>query len=190
MQYLSELGYIFKSLIPRFELRWHILRLHIIPFICIVSVVMGFYYASRFVAPGWITYCLSSLSVALIGVTALARVNDIPHENTAVQWQVRRLGLVLVGAACMGLLFAPWVTRHDAVGPDWPAWREVMFRVGVLFTWMTTPAMPPWHRYISGEFKSMRVEVPAGTQVEIVQTHAVAGMYIEERRKTPREYGP
>ena len=183
----------FKYMKPKLERRWSVLRLHVIPFVLIVSTILGFYYASRYIAPGWITYFASSVTLALVGLTALARVNDIEHEKTAFRWQLRRLGLVLVGTACLGLIIAPWFSTFKN-GPDWPSWREVMFRMGVLFTWVTTPMMPPWHRYMSGEYRKLVVEVPTNVEVEVVRSDTVAGggMYegSERRRTQDTEHGP
>jgi hypothetical protein len=70
-----------------------------------------------------------------------------------------------------------------------------MLRVGVAATWMTTPFMPPWHRYMSGEFRKLVVEVPEDVRVDIQRTEtssASGGAMFEERRKStlPDEHGP
>lgn len=161
-------------LVPKIRLNDPISRqgvkAHIIPFLCVVAVMMIFYYGSRVIAPGWATYILSSVACLFLGVTALARVNDIAVTQTELRWQLRRLGLILVGAASMGLLLSPFLSLlsdNHAVEADWPSWREVMMRVGFAFVWLTTPGMPPWQYYISGEYKKVKVTVPNNAVVEI-----------------------
>ncbi len=183
--------YILKTLIPRFDFRWGIIRLHVIPMIVVLLVVMAFYYASQLIPVGWGTYAMSTFTVAGLFITALARLNDIPHTNTDARWQVRRGGLILVIMACFSLVAAPVISWVYGKNPDFPSWREVIMRVGVLAVWVTTPMMPPWHRYISGEFRKMRVEVPDNVQLDIVRTEATSdGSMFTERRKEPREEGP
>ena len=38
-----------------------------------------------------------------------------------------------------------YVVGYD--GP--PLWREVIFHVGLALTWITTPNMPPWWKWIT-----------------------------------------
>ncbi|MES2704856.1 MAG: hypothetical protein V4649_19630 [Bacteroidota bacterium] len=45
-----------------------------------------------------------------------------------------------------------------------------MLRLGIALTWITTPMMPPWHMYITGEHKTLRLEVPANVAVEVTRT--------------------
>lgn len=151
-----------------------------VPFACIIVVVFTFYFASAFVQPGWVTYWMSTLPLLVIVLTAWARLNDI--KETDLRYQARKLGLILVIAACTGLILKPWV----AVQMDWPTWSEVMLRAGFALVWLTTPMMPPWDRYISGKFRQQVVEVPKGVEVEIVRTDTVAGGgMFQERRKNP-----
>lgn len=156
-----------KSLIPRFDRRWANVRNHILPFLAVVTLLMAFYAASRLIMPGWTTWAISAAALLIVGITALARANDIAQDQVSARWQFRRAGLILVGAACIGIVLAPWIGGGSVTQPDWPAWREVMFRVGVALTWLTTPMMPPWHHYISGEYRKQVVEVAEDVSVEI-----------------------
>ncbi len=158
----------FETLVPKVSLKKEAIKPHLLPFLCVVALLMAFYAASRFIAPGWVTYTLSSLCLVLIGITALARVNDITQNQTGTRWQVRRAGLILVGAACLGLVISPWISGFSI--SDTPTWREVMLRLGIALTWITTPMMPPWHMYITGEHKTLRLEVPANVAVEVTRT--------------------
>jgi hypothetical protein len=163
---------------------------HVLPFLGIIAVVFGFYYSSMVFKPGWVTYWLSAINLFLMLITAWARLNDIGSHQISFRYQVRKLGLILVIAACCGMLVKPWVARVM----DWPSWNEVMLRCGVNFVWMTTPMMPPWNRYIRGKFRRQTIEVPSNVEVNIVRTDTIAGggMFQERRRSTDHieEDGP
>lgn len=150
-------------------LKWKDLKQHVLPFTSIVVFVMSFYAASVLIPAGWTTYTISTICLLLIAVTALARVNDIPVGNISPRWQVRRLGLILVAAACVGMVFAPWVSETTECAL--PEWRDVMLHMGVTFTWMTTPMMPPWNRYITGHYRKVQVEVADDVRVDIVRSN-------------------
>jgi hypothetical protein len=140
--------YFFQTLIPQPETRWSVIRQHILPAVLIVMGLLGLYWLSVTVDAGpFTTYLLSSATMALIGLTALAWLNDLSHEEFGPKSQFRRAGLILVGAACLSLIFSPLVTY------DWPNWRECLFRLGSLIVWMTMDGMPPWHLLISGDYK-------------------------------------
>lgn len=94
--------------------------------------------------PGWLTYWLSAVALFVIWLTAVARVNDITARGR--RWHIRRFGLVLCGTAAFTILAKPLFPPVD-----FPSWFEVMLRWGFALTWFTTPNMPPWHKFISGE---------------------------------------
>ena len=180
-------------LIPNFRVRWEIARQHALPAISIVTVVISFYYAYKMVPAGWVSYIISTFFLFLIGLTALARLNDIPHSYTHMRWQIRRGGLMMVGVSCLWLGVAPIMQAWSGAHVDFPSWYEVMLRCGMFFVWMTTPMMPPWHRYISGEYRRLVVEVPEGVQVDVKrgETTPDGGMYVERRKASPHwEDGP
>lgn len=76
-------------------------------------------------------------------ITAVARLNDIDQEDTSKRWHVRRAGLSIVAASSAAMLFAPVMGVHMSLGCVALAW-------GFALTWLTTPEMPPWWRWISG----------------------------------------
>lgn len=81
----------------------------------------------------------------IILATALPRLNDIKREQSSKRWWVRRFGLLMVGVS-MVMLIASYFT----VGT--PYWNQIMRLTGLwgfALTWLTTPSMPPWWRYIS-----------------------------------------
>jgi hypothetical protein len=102
-------------------------------------------YLASFVQPGWFTYALSVLPLAVISFTALARANDICATLTGWNWQMRRIGLVLTGVATALMILMPLGKTHD-----FPTWTQVMIDWGVAMTWFTTPGMPPWWNFMLG----------------------------------------
>lgn len=103
-------------------------------------------------------YLASVLPLLVIVITCIARLNDIGRSSTELRWHFRRLGFVLVGGASSWLLLSPmW---HF----DYVIEAGVMFLIGQAMVWVTTPNMPPWWRYITGEF---RTEIPGPSKQKI-----------------------
>lgn len=110
----------------------------------IALMLLAAYTLSVFVGQGIVTYGLSLIPLAIIFVTAIARVNDIGPEKSSTRWDVRRAGLSVVAAASIALMLVPlWGIEH------FPSWKELALYVGIALTWLTTPAMPPWWNYIT-----------------------------------------
>lgn len=104
-------------------------------------------YAAALCLPsGPITRLLASIPAMVIGITALARVNDLSHNHTSTRWQVRRMGLIFAGVASVIYLLGGIAISAKPV-----EWREVLFLYGIALTWLTTPDQPPWWQYITGE---------------------------------------
>jgi len=99
------------------------------------------------VKPGWITYALQLPALVIIAITALARVNDIGPDRTGLAWQARRVFLSMAGTAGLAFMVAPFS------GGDFPSWRGLLLAWGTAGTWLTTPGMPPWAKYIAGKAK-------------------------------------
>lgn len=81
----------------------------------------------------------------LLLITALARLNDIGKAQRSKRWWARRLGLLMVFVGMTIFIAAHFFTFA-------PYWRQVMALLslwGFTLTWMTTPGMPPWWKYIS-----------------------------------------
>lgn len=85
------------------------------------------------------------IAAALILATALARLNDIKKSQKSKRWWVRRIGLAMVSVS-MTMFIASYFT---VASPYWDTTHRLMGLYGFLFTWMTTPGMPPWWKYIS-----------------------------------------
>lgn len=108
------------------------------------ALLMGIYGCTIAIKPGLLTTVLSTIPLLGIAATALARVNDIGQGKNSKRWQVRRVGLTMAGVGALALCTAP-IMGLD--GP--PLWKDVVFKWGIFLTWLTTPHMPPWWKYIT-----------------------------------------
>lgn len=111
------------------------------------AALLVIYFTSRVITPGLLTWAISMPAVVVVGITAIARANDIQKENSGFFWAVRKFGLALTAGACMFVVLQPF-TNSDPV-----SWRTVMFCYGVALCWMTTPGGQPWFDYITGAYK-------------------------------------
>ena len=81
----------------------------------------------------------------LVLITALARLNDIKRTQNTKRWWFRRVGLLLVSVS-MTMVIAAYFTTGT------PYWNDIMKGTGLwgfALTWITTPGMPPWWKWIS-----------------------------------------
>ncbi len=107
----------------------------------IAAVLTVAYLLTAFVPLGVGAYLTSIIPLAVLAVTAVARVNDISPEKLEARWHVRRAGLSIVAAAAVALILSP--------GTYTASWKDVALYVGMAMTWVTTPQMPPWWKYIT-----------------------------------------
>lgn len=120
---------------------------HTFSLVAVAVAAVALYVSGVDIAPGWVTYLAQLPALVILILTALARVNDIKSTQTEWVWQVRRIGLSFVGVAATGLVFAPFV------GEAFPTWRSMLIPWGTALTWLSTPGMPPWSKYITGTAK-------------------------------------
>lgn len=118
------------------------------------GAVSGVYLAGNVYPPGLLSYLVGLPAMLGVVITALARVNDIGPERTSWSWQLRRLALTTTGATAVAYVYAPF-----GAASLYPTWLAVMAWWGFFLTWLTTPGMPPWHKYIFGEVKLPRPRV-------------------------------
>lgn len=116
------------------------------------ALLMGIYGCTIAIKPGLVTTVLSTIALLGIAATALARVNDIGQGKNSKRWHTRRVGLTMSAVGALALCVAPILALD---GP--PLWRDVVFKWGIFLTWLTTPHMPPWwkwiaHKEVSDEF--------------------------------------
>lgn len=87
---------------------------------------------------------ISTLALTVISVAMLGRANDLGTEP-GLFWHGRRIGLAVAG-------FAPWgIVLYDWLGLTSINLWEVLFRVGVAIVFVTSPHMPPFWKWLTGE---------------------------------------
>lgn len=123
---------------------------HAIACTVIFGAVLAAYLLGTYVQPGWISYAASLLPLGVISITAIARGNDIRKDKVGKRWQFRRAGLSIVAAASFILMLTPLANVAA-----WPTWTSVALYWGFALTWFTTPEMPPWWRWISGDKQTL-----------------------------------
>ena len=106
-------------------------------------VIMICYFIGNSLGPSMWSYVIALPALAIILITAIARVNDISKKLQSKRWQVRRVGLSVSAGASAALLVAPLAGAYMSWGMAALIW-------GFALTWLTTPEMPPWWRWISG----------------------------------------
>lgn len=126
-------------------------KLHAAQSVCATAALGLVYWLSTVVPPGPLTWALAIPADLVIALTALARLNDM--ESNGFRWQIRRIGFLLAGVAAVGYIFLQLEGK-----PQFPPWKSVMLQWGVALAWLTTPGMPPWHRYISGDFRKKEIK--------------------------------
>lgn len=110
-------------------------------------LLLGIHYASNELSRDWKAWAISVPALLIIMITAIARTQDI--KGSDLRSFVRRIGLILAGAGGFSLLMAPVLGYSNS----FPSWRAVTLYWGFAFTWLTTPHMPPWWKYVSGEWR-------------------------------------
>lgn len=115
--------------------------------VLIAAIVLALIIGVSDTPPSWATWGVAAPALAVLAVTAAARLQDISGRGK--RYFFRRLGMILVGAGCGALLLAPILGYSNS----FPTWRGAVVYLGMALAWVTTPNMPPWWRYISGEYK-------------------------------------
>lgn len=143
----------FENIFEQAKARLNRYRGHVLASLGAVAVCGSIFYLQATVTPGMISYLASLPALAIILITVLARLDDINLSQKSRNWQLRRLGLIMVGLGTFQLVLAPF-GEH----PKFPSWIGVMLAWGVALTWFTTPKMPPWWKYVTGEKDDERSE--------------------------------
>ena len=123
--------------------------------IFLLCVVMLVYVASIYIPPGWFTYFLSTSALGIMAFTALARLDDISPDQSSKRWQLRRAGLVFTIVGVGAIVLEPFASMPSSDLILFPTWNRVIIQWGVAATWITTPNMPPWLRYMTGKASSI-----------------------------------
>lgn len=93
----------------------------------------------------WLAWGLTVIPGIIVIITAFCRVADLSENRTGAHWEARRIGLVLTGSVVAVILVAPFTLK-----PIFPSWEVVILLWGLGLTWLTTPNMVPWWKYVSG----------------------------------------
>lgn len=98
-----------------------------------------------------LSYMAGLIALTVVLVTAVARLNDIGRHQMSKRWHVRRLGFIMVVVGCVTVGAAPLYSGQ--IGFHWTA---LTLFWGYALTYFTTPNMPPWWRYITGEYREKK----------------------------------
>lgn len=111
-------------------------------------ILLLVYVTTTFLPPGVWSVLVYEFSILIIGLTALARVNDISSKQRSKRWHARRFGLTLmgVGASTLGVAVAVGASPN-------PTWKETLFMLGLAIMLFTTPNQEPWWKWISHKDK-------------------------------------
>lgn len=86
-----------------------------------------------------------TLALLVVSITMLARANDL-RMRPGLHWNVRLVGLVLSGAAPIGIIGYGWQDNFFQC-----LLYLTIFFVGLACVFVTTPYQKPWWSYISGK---------------------------------------
>lgn len=92
-------------------------------------------------------FVVSTFALLIIAITMLARANDL-RWKTGMKWNARLVGFILAGCAPIGII------GKELALKDWPDPYVVLFRIGLMLVFLTTPYLPPWWKWISGKDES------------------------------------
>lgn len=118
-------------------------------FVLAFLLILGIVSLQGRIAPSVWTWAGSLPALAIVFITATARIRDI-SGNSWISYLRRVSMAVCVLGAAMGILI-PLIP-----GEPMPTWRNVVVAWGWAGTWFTTPNVGPWWAYISGESKLKR----------------------------------
>lgn len=85
-------------------------------------------------------YIISTICLLVISATMLARANDL-RWKAGLHWNTRLIGFIVSG-------FAPWGV---IIFERTPGFYETLTRFGLMLVFITTPYLPPWWKWISGQ---------------------------------------
>lgn len=120
-----------------------------------VFFVFALYFMSQAYPENMASYFVSMPALLIVTVTALARINDIGKKKQGIEWHIRRIGLILAGSGAATLLLSPLSET-----PKYPSWTGAMLFWGIALTWLTTPNMPPWEKYVFGKASALPYQFP------------------------------
>lgn len=112
------------------------------------SIVTLFYQLNSLVPPGWLSWAVTLPALLIILITAIARLDTIGQEKVSYNWQMKRMGFVLI--ASLALVYGLIPFGSSGMFPTW-LFSGMMW--GLALTWLSTPNQPPWWRFITGDYR-------------------------------------
>lgn len=103
-------------------------------------------YAASFVHPGWGSYLATFPALSIIAATSLVRIVDM--QGWEIHHAIRRTGFLMVLAFATAIAVSPFTDT-----PTFPTWTMMVGCWGLAGCWLTTPNMPPWWKWVSGQYK-------------------------------------
>lgn len=117
-------------------------------FVASFAVVALIYAASIYLPAGWPSWFATAPAALLITVIALVRLNAIGPECMGLVWQIRRIGMIVLGVAAVTMLAAPFMET-----PLYPTWRTSILINGAGIVLLTTPQQKPFWKYWTGAWR-------------------------------------
>lgn len=128
-----------------------------------------------------IWYLLAFPAFVVIFLTSVARLDDIRKNQKEARWIIRRAGFFFSAIYAILRLAMPFVEAGREVGTTWVTCIGVW---GWAWVWLTTPGMPPWHMFITGEHR--KEDAVARTFYQRVR-HELAGFIYSFTHTTPKQ---
>lgn len=94
-------------------------------------------------------FLITTLALLIIMVTMFLRAYDLKLKG--LRWNVRRIGFCLAGFSPIGIIVQAYRTN------EYGGWYMTAFLVGITLVFMTTPYLPPWHKWIWKDFSEREV---------------------------------
>lgn len=106
------------------------------------AVIMLLAYALMLLLPvGWGTYFAALPAYLIVGMTSLARANDLVEDG--MMQDTRRLGFAIMAGMALMFIFEP-------ISGSFPRWPRVFAMWSLALVWLTTPNLPPWWEWATG----------------------------------------
>lgn len=106
------------------------------------AVIMLLAYALTLLLPvGWGTYFAALPAYLIVGMTSLARANDLVEDG--MMQDTRRFGFAIMAGMALMFIFEP-------ISGSFPRWPRVFAMWSLALVWLTTPNLPPWWEWATG----------------------------------------
>lgn len=103
--------------------------------------LLAAYALSVLLSAGWATYFLGLPAYIFVGLTCLARANDLVQVGKL--YDARRFGFAIMAGLALLFIFEPLFN-------SFPIWPRVFFMWALALIWLGTPGLPPWWEWATG----------------------------------------